>query len=63
MEIKFCILKGPFGEVQIIPRVHTFEFNQNKSETEYIKLNISSTDCNKLLAAKTINFRFYMFQV
>ncbi|RNA28955.1 cysteine and histidine-rich 1 [Brachionus plicatilis] len=61
-QISFCALKGPFGEVPINPRVHTFEFNQAKTETDFIKLSIKATDCNKLLASKTINFRFFMFQ-
>ncbi|CAF0714903.1 unnamed protein product [Brachionus calyciflorus] len=62
MPISFCILKGPMGEVQINPKVNTFEFNQNKTETDFLKLNIKASDCNKLLASKTINFRFFMFQ-
>jgi hypothetical protein len=62
LDVKFCVLKGPFGEVNINPSIQSFEFTQSKQETDYIRLNISSTDCNKLLAAKTINFRFFMFQ-
>ena len=62
LEVKFCILKGPFGEVFTNPTIQTFEFNQNKLETDYIKLNISSSDCNKLLSSKMINFRLFMFQ-
>ena len=63
LEVKFCILKGPFGEVPINVRVQTFEFSQGKLETEYIKLDINSSDCNKLLSSKIINFRCFMFQV
>ncbi len=63
LEVKFCVLKGPFGEVPINARVQTFEFSQNKLETDYIKLDIKSSDCNKLLASKIINFRFFMFQI
>jgi hypothetical protein len=62
LEVKFCVLKGPFGEIPIQPMVHTYEFNQNKLETDFIKFNITSSDCNKLLGSKTINFRFFMFQ-
>lgn len=62
IEIKFCILKGPFGEVPIKFRVQTFEFSQNKLETDFIKLDIDPADCNKLLSSKTINFRCFMFQ-
>lgn len=62
LEFKFCILKGPLGEVHVNPSIQSFEFSQNKLETDYIKLNIDSQDCNKLLSSKTINFRFYIFQ-
>ena len=61
LEVKFFVVKGPFGEVSTNPAIHTFEFNANKLDTDYIKLNISSSDCNKLLAAKVINFRLFMF--
>jgi hypothetical protein len=61
-DMKFCVLKGPFGEVNISPAVHSFEFSPNKTETDYIRFNITSSDCNKLLGSKTINFRFFMFQ-
>lgn len=62
LDVKFCVMKGPFGEVAINPQIQSFEFNQNKTETDYIRLNIKSVDCNKLLASKIINFRFFMFQ-
>ena len=62
LDVKFCVLKGPFGEVAISPSLQSFEFNQNKLETDYIKFNIKPDDCNKLLASKMINFRFFMFQ-
>ena len=62
LEVKFCVLKGPFGEVSINPSLQSFEFNQNKLETDYIKFNIKAADCNKLLASKMINFLFFMFQ-
>ena len=62
LDIKFCILRGPLGDVSLNPRVYSFEFNQNKLETDYIRLSINPEDCNKLLASKTINFRFFMFQ-
>jgi len=61
-DVKFCIMRGPFGEVPINVRVNSFEFNANKLETDYIRLSINPDDCNKLLASKTINFRFFMFQ-
>ena len=62
LDVKFCVMKGPFGEVAINPQIQSFEFNQNKTETDYSRLNIKSVDCNKLLASKIINFRFFMFQ-
>jgi hypothetical protein len=62
VEVNFCFVKGPFGEVNIEPHVHSFEFNQSKQETDFIKIELESSECNKLLASKIINLRFYMFQ-
>lgn len=65
LDVKFFVLKGPFNvDINIIPKAQNFEFSSTKSETDYIRLNLeSSLDCNKLLASKFINFRFWMFQI
>lgn len=65
LELKFVIVKGPFCEVAVEPKINTFEFGPSKpTETEFIKLPLeSSLDCNKLLSSKVINIRFFMFQV
>ena len=62
LDVKFCVVKGPFGEVPIDAAVQAFEFTSGKNETDFIRLQIRADDCNKLLASKTINFRFFMFQ-
>ena len=62
LDVKFCVVKGPFGEVAIDTAVHSFEFSASKMETDFIRLQIRTEDCNKLLASKAINFRFFMFQ-
>ena len=44
-------------------KIYNFEFTAENAETEYEDLPIDSSECDKLLAAKTINFRLVMFQV
>ena len=58
------IVKGPFCEVNIEPKMNSFEFGPSKpTETDFIKLPLeSSHDCNKMLTSKVINVRLYMFQ-
>lgn len=64
MRVHYVALKGPYGDVAIDPAIHECEFLNEPTETEFKDLPISnSPDCNKLLAAKTINMRLIMFQV
>lgn len=62
--IHYVILKGPFGDMKVHPRIYQFEFNDNTAESPNQILALhDSAECNKLLAAKVINFRLIMFQV
>ena len=62
--LHFVALKGPFGDININPAIHECEFSNENTETAFKELPIAqSTDCNKLLAAKTVNMRLIMFQV
>ncbi|CAF1287917.1 unnamed protein product [Adineta steineri] len=66
IDLKFFILKGPHGDpstVQIQPIIYHFEFNQNNTETEYLKLPISSQECNRILSSSSISFRLLMVQL
>ncbi|CAF1552737.1 unnamed protein product [Adineta ricciae] len=66
IDLKFFILKGPHGDpsnVSIQPIIHHFEFSPNNTETEYLKLPISSHECNRILSSSSISFRLLMVQL
>ncbi|XP_037650794.1 cysteine and histidine-rich protein 1 isoform X1 [Sebastes umbrosus] len=64
LECSFLLLKGPYDDVRIKPVIHHHSFCNDANETEYVPLPISdSVECNKLLAAKNINLRLFIFQV
>ncbi|KAI4466717.1 cysteine and histidine-rich protein 1 [Holotrichia oblita] len=62
LNINFIILRGPFGDMKIHPRIYRFDFTEQDNESPYMPLSLPDTaECNRLLAAKTINFRLIMF--
>ncbi|XP_074842608.1 zinc finger TRAF-type-containing protein 1 isoform X1 [Carettochelys insculpta] len=64
MECSFLLLKGPYDDVKINPVIYHFVFTNENNETEYVPLPIiDSVECNKLLAAKNINLRLFIFQI
>lgn len=63
-EIKYFLTKGPFGDAKINPEVQRFEFRDDNKESEYHSIDLArDTECNRLLAARTINMRVMMFLV
>ena len=64
INLQYVALKGPYGEMRVNPIVYNFEFSNDNTETEYKELPlVDSIECNKLLAAKTINMRLILFNV
>ncbi|XP_032897777.1 cysteine and histidine-rich protein 1 [Amblyraja radiata] len=64
MECSFLLLKGPYDDVKINPVIYHFAFTNESNETDYLPLPIiDSVECNKLLAAKNINLRLFIFQI
>ncbi|XP_038654633.1 cysteine and histidine-rich protein 1 isoform X1 [Scyliorhinus canicula] len=64
MECSFLLLKGPYDDVKINPVIYHFAFTNENNETDYMPLPIiDSVECNKLLAAKNINLRLFIFQI
>ncbi|KAG1661121.1 Cysteine and histidine-rich protein 1 [Nymphon striatum] len=62
--IHYVVLKGPFGDMKVHPRIYHHEFDENKLESTYQTLPLSdSNECNRLLAMKAVSFRLIMFQV
>lgn len=63
-EIKYFLTKGPFGDAKITPEVQRFEFRDDKKESEYHDITLTNDgECNRMLAARTINLRVMMFLV
>lgn len=55
----YLILKGPYGDMKVNPRIHRFDFTDAENESPYLPLPLPDTaECNRLLAAKAINFRY-----
>ncbi|XP_068017211.1 zinc finger TRAF-type-containing protein 1 isoform X2 [Melanerpes formicivorus] len=64
LECSFLLLEGPYDDVQIRPVIYHFIFSNESNETDYMALPIvDSVECNKLLAAKNINLRLFIFQI
>ena len=58
MPLHYLILKGPFGDMKVNPRIHKHDFSDSDNESPYLPLPLPDTaECNRLLAAKTISFR------
>ncbi|KAF5908631.1 cysteine and histidine-rich protein 1 [Clarias magur] len=63
-KIGFTGTDGPYDDVKIKPVIQHHVFSNDANETEYVPLPISdSVECNKLLAAKNINLRLFIFQI
>ena len=64
MELKYFVLKGPFGDMDISPELQRFEFMDDKRESVYHPVTLKpASDCNKLLSSKSINLRLIMFLI
>lgn len=58
LDISFVILKGPFGDMKLNPQIHQFEFTEQTNESPYFTLPlVDSAEANRLLSAKTVQFR------
>jgi len=63
-EVKYFVIKGPYGDAKITPDVQRFEFRDDNKDSEYHTLLLEGDgECNRLLAARTINVRLMMFLV
>ncbi|XP_074646113.1 zinc finger TRAF-type-containing protein 1-B-like isoform X1 [Tubulanus polymorphus] len=63
-DVHYLIVQGPYGEMNVMPAIYKSRFSNENFESDYEPLPIGdSLECNKLLAAKTINLRLIMFQI
>ena len=64
LEMKYVAVKGPFGDMEMIPELQRFEFADDKRESVYHPVMLKrSSDCNRLLSSKTINLRLILFLI
>ncbi|EDW93862.1 cysteine and histidine-rich protein 1 homolog isoform X2 [Drosophila yakuba] len=68
MSIHFFALKGPFSDMKVSTQIYKHEFTETSTESEYYVLPLpdgiggsGSSECNRMLANKGINFRLLMF--
>lgn len=62
LQIHYMIVKGPFGNMKVKPRVYRHEFKATQPEGPFNALPLTSEEeCNRLLCEKTITFRLIMF--
>ncbi|EFX90213.1 hypothetical protein DAPPUDRAFT_190307 [Daphnia pulex] len=58
----FLMLRGPFGEMQVQPKIYHFEFSESNCESPLVAFPLTdSAECNKVLSGKAINCRLIMF--
>lgn len=58
LSIYFLILRGPFGDMKVKPKIYHFNFTEQESESPYGELPlVDSSECNRLLSHKGINCR------
>lgn len=63
LPVTFFALDGPFGDASLSPAIYEFDFGPDALETPYNVLPlVKPYECNRLLAAKTINFRLILIQ-
>ncbi|XP_030762394.1 cysteine and histidine-rich protein 1 homolog [Sitophilus oryzae] len=64
LNLSYIVLRGPVGDIKVKPRIYEFDFTDQNNESPYVTLPLPDTaECNRLLAAKTINLRLIMFLV
>ncbi|KAI0234717.1 Cysteine and histidine-rich protein 1-B [Lamellibrachia satsuma] len=64
MQLQYVAIEGPYTNIHMNPAIYKFDFSNEAAETDYQLLPIvSSVECNKLLAARSINLRLILFQL
>lgn len=62
LSIHFFALKGPFYDMKVKTHIYKHDFTDQENESDYFVLPLpDSSECNRLLASKAINFRLIMF--
>jgi hypothetical protein len=58
LAIHFFVLPGPFSDMKVNTKIYKHDFTDNENESAFNYLPLPDVaEANRLLAAKTINFR------
>lgn len=58
----FFVLRGPFSDIKTETQIYKHDFTEAETESPFKLMPLPDTaECNRLLAAKAINFRLIMF--
>lgn len=59
ISLYYLVLRGPFGEMQVQPKIYHFEFSESTFESPLVQFPlVDSAECNKVLSGKMISCRF-----
>ncbi|XP_053660181.1 zinc finger TRAF-type-containing protein 1 homolog [Anopheles marshallii] len=62
LPMHFFVLRGPFSDIKVDTQIYKHDFADTETESPFKLLPLPDTaECNRLLAAKAINFRLIMF--
>uniref|UniRef100_A0A2M4BN25 Putative cysteine and histidine-rich protein 1 n=1 Tax=Anopheles marajoara TaxID=58244 RepID=A0A2M4BN25_9DIPT len=62
LPMHFFVLRGPFSDIKASTQIYKHDFADTETESPFRLLPLPDTaECNRLLAAKAINFRLIMF--
>ena len=64
LEMKYFAVKGPFGDLEVVPELQRFEFSDDKRDSSYHPVALKRvSECNRLLSLKTLSIRLIMFLI
>lgn len=59
LAMHFFVLRGPFSDIKSETQIYKHDFTETETESPFKLLPLPDTaECNRLLAAKAINFRY-----
>lgn len=62
LPMHFFVLRGPFSDIKANTQIYKHDFTETETESPFKLMPLPDTaECNRLLAAKAINFRLIMF--
>jgi len=60
LDLDILVLRAPFDDVDITPKLYRAHFTPEISDTEQISVEIENV--NRMLGSKFVNVRLFMFQ-